>query len=105
VPFVSFTLFACVLVRRGDFQFKQTRIEAKEIYENTKDYLTPNATIFIATDERNKAFFNDMKKYYDIKFLDDFGPHLKGVNTNYFGMIDQLVASRGQKFFGCFHST
>jgi hypothetical protein len=37
--------------------------------------------------------------------MDDFKPLLKGVNTNYYGMIDQLVASRGRKFFGCWHST
>jgi len=27
------------------------------------------------------------------------------VNTNYYGMIDQLVASRGRVFFGCWFST
>mmetsp|Transcript_27904 Transcript_27904/g.65603 ORF Transcript_27904/g.65603 Transcript_27904/m.65603 type:complete len:117 (-) Transcript_27904:72-422(-) len=38
-------------------------------------------------------------------FLDDFMDELKGVNSNYYGMIDQLVASRGRLFFGCFFST
>lgn len=93
-------------IRRGDFQFKTTRIEAQEIYENSKDELTPNTTIFIATDERDKNFFNDMKKHYKIYFLDDFiKDTLQGVNTNYYGMIDQLVASRGRIFFGCWFST
>ena len=72
-----------------------------------------------------------MKKHYDIKFLDDFKDILEGVNVNYYGMIgkregdgtvlerllakpkpsinlfttDQLVASRGRLFFGCWHST
>lgn len=92
-------------IRRGDFQFKRTRIEAKEIYENTKEFLTPGATVFIATDERNKNFFDDLKAHYDIKFLDDFKDILNDVNPNYYGMIDQLVASRGRLFFGCWHST
>lgn len=92
-------------VRRGDFQFKTTRIEIDEIIENTKEYLTPGSTIFIATDERKKDFFEPMKKTYDILFLDDFKKELKGVNTNYYGMIDQLVASRGRLFFGCWFST
>ncbi|GAX18597.1 hypothetical protein FisN_10Hh196 [Fistulifera solaris] len=92
-------------IRRGDFQYKRTRIEANEIHENVKQYIAPNATIYIATDERDKAFFNDLKKHYDVKFLDDFADELKGVNTNFYGMIDQLVASRGRLFFGCWHST
>jgi len=92
-------------VRRGDFQFKRTRISAQEIYENTKNILEPGAILYIATDERDKGFFDPLKKHYDVKFMDDFMPVLKDVNTNYFGMIDQLVASRGRLFFGCWHST
>lgn len=76
-------------IRRGDFQFKATRIGADEIYENSKDELTPNSTIFIATDERDKKFFDPMRAHYDLLFLDDFKDELKGVNTNYYGM-DQL---------------
>ena len=92
-------------IRRGDFQFKTTRIEAEEIYKNSRDQLKPNTTIFIATDERNKKFFDPLRKNYDIWFLDDFKDSLQNVNSNYFGMIDQLVASRGETFFGCWFST
>ncbi|KAG7347763.1 GDP-fucose protein O-fucosyltransferase [Nitzschia inconspicua] len=92
-------------IRRGDFQFKETRISAEEIYENSKDELTHGSTIFIATDERDKKFFDPLRKHYDLLFLDDFMNDLKGVNSNYFGMIDQLVASRGKIFFGCWFST
>ena len=38
-------------------------------------------------------------------FLNDFPSELEGVNSNFYGMIDQLVASRGRTFFGCYHST
>lgn len=92
-------------IRRGDFQFKKTRIDAVEIFQNSKDELTLNGTIFVATDERNKKFFDPLKEHYDLLFLDDFQEELKGVNTNYYGMIDQLVASRGRVFFGCYWST
>jgi hypothetical protein len=98
--------FDTMHIRRGDFQFKDTRIEAPQILLNSKDVLTVNKTIFIATDEKNKAFFNPIRDGgYDIVFLDDFKDLLVGVNTNYFGMIDQLVASRGDVFLGCWHST
>ena len=98
-------IFDTFHIRRGDFQFKQTRIEAEAIYENSRDELLPNSTIFVATDERNKAFFDPLKRRYHILFLDDFKDELKDVNDNYLGMIDQLVASRGRVFFGCWFST
>jgi GDP-fucose protein O-fucosyltransferase len=92
-------------IRRGDFQYKDTRISAEAIYENVKDILTEGATVYIATDEKSKHFFDPLRKHYDVLFMDDFMPQLKGVNKNYYGMIDQLVASRGRIFFGCWHST
>ena len=38
-------------------------------------------------------------------FLDDFKDLLKGINTNYYGMLDQLVAFKGRVFFGTWRST
>jgi GDP-fucose protein O-fucosyltransferase len=70
-------------IRRGDFQFKTTRIEAEKIYENSKDELTPGSTIFIATDERDKSFFDPLRKQYDLLFLDDFMDELKDVNCKF----------------------
>jgi len=92
-------------IRRGDFQYKATRLEADQIYENTKDELQEKATVFVATDHQGKPFFKPLADHYDLVFLSDFKEELKDVNTNYLGMIDQLVASRGRVFFGCFHST
>jgi len=98
-------LFDTFHVRRGDFQYKKTRISAQDLYKNTKDELLPNTTIFIATDERDKSYFDPLRAFYDIVFLDDYMDLLPNMNTNYFGMIDQLVAARGRVFFGCYFST
>ena len=68
-------------VRRGDFQFKRTRIEADEIYNNVKDKLPDGRPIFIATDERNKKFFDPLKEHYKVRFLDDYKHLLEGLNT------------------------
>ena len=70
-----------VYVSRGDFQFKRTRIEAKEIYDNVKDILPEGRPLFIATDERDKSFFDPLKQHYKIRFLDDYKHLLEGVNT------------------------
>lgn len=70
-------------VRRGDFQYKETRVEIDEIIANTKDHLTLGSTIFIATDERDKKFFEPMRELYDLLFLDDFKDELGDLNCKY----------------------
>jgi hypothetical protein len=97
--------FSSFHIRRGDFQYKKTRVEATEIYDMAKRRLAENETVYIATDERNIGFFQPLKGHYNVFFLSDFASELAGVNTNYYGMIDQLVTSRGSIFFGCWFST
>jgi hypothetical protein len=92
-------------IRRGDFQYKETRLSAAEIDAATADVLTPGRTVFIATDEFDRAFFADLDKKYNLLFLADFMNELEGVNKNYFGMIDQLVSARGKVFIGTWFST
>jgi hypothetical protein len=92
-------------IRRGDFQYKDTRVDASVIYENIKDLIPEGGPIYIATDERDKSFFKIFHEHYHVYFLDDFMHELKGVNTNFYGMLDQRIASRGRKFIGCFYST
>ena len=70
-------------VRRGDFQYKETRVEIDEIIANTKEHLTLGSTIFIATDERDKKFFEPMRELYDLLFLDDFKDELGDLNCKY----------------------
>jgi GDP-fucose protein O-fucosyltransferase len=84
---------------------RRTRVSAQELYDISKDELTPGTTVYMATDERDKSFFKDLSVHYDIVYLDDFAPLLKGVNTNFYGMIDQLITSRSRVFFGCWFST
>jgi len=92
-------------IRRGDFQYKETRVSGSEIYENVKDVLVENSTIFIATDERNKSFFKPLKEHYHVYFLDDFQHLFEDLNKNYYGMLDQRIASRGRTFVGAYFST
>ena len=80
-------------------------MEATRILEISKQELKINATVYIATDERNRSYFQPFMEHYDVVFLDDFVDELSGLNTNYYGMVDQLVASRGRAFFGCWYST
>lgn len=92
-------------VRRGEFQYKRTRLEASQIYENSKDKIEDGATVFIATDESKQDFFSDMGEHYDICFLSDFKHLFPNINTNFYGILDQLIASRARTFLGTYHST
>lgn len=88
-----------------DFQYKKTRLDAPKLLEKSKNKLEEGGLLYIATDERDKSFFDPFRKHYDIVFLDDFKHLLTKVNTNYYGMLDQLVASKGRVFFGTWFST
>ncbi len=68
-----------------DFQYTVTRVEAHEIYELANKKIQDNATVYIATDERKKEFFQPLRLHYDVVFLDDFMDVLEGVNSNYYG--------------------
>lgn len=98
-------IYDAMHVRRGDFQYPPTQLPARDLYDLSKGELTEGATLYVATDERNKGFFDIFKKHYDVVFLDDLLHVIPGVNTNYYGMIDQLVAYKSRKFYGTWWST
>jgi GDP-fucose protein O-fucosyltransferase len=86
--------FDTMHVRRGDFQYKLTRVTADEIYQQTSKKLPENGTVFIATDERDKSFFEPLRAHYDVLFLDDFHDALGAqLNSNYFGTSKQIFYS------------
>jgi len=99
--------FDSMHVRRGDFShfFAATQSSAREINDMLSRQIPQNTTLYIATDEKKRSFFEPIADRYDIVFLSDFQEELGGVNKNYYGMIDQLIASRGRVFYGCWFTT
>ena len=89
------------------FQYKKVKLPAEEWYENTKEIWKPKEILFIATDERNKTFFDPIAQHHELRFLDDYFElaGLGNLDPNYFGMIDTIVASRGRAFAGTWFST
>ena len=94
-------------IRRGDLQYKQVKIPAEQWYENTKEIWHDDETIFIATDERNKTWFDPIAKHNKVKFLDDYFEYAKlgDLDPYYLGMVDTIVASHGRAIAGTFFST
>ena len=78
---------------------------AEAIYDVCKADIPDGSTVYIASDEANKTFFHPLARKFDILFLNNFTHLLQGIDPNYYALVDQLVASRGKKFFGAFCST
>ncbi len=94
-------------VRRGDLQYKEVKIPAEEWYENLKEVWNEGELLFIATDERNKTFFDPIKQHHDVRFLDDYWDvgNLGDLDSYYLGMVDTIIASHGRTFSGTWFST
>ena len=100
--------FDTMHIRRGDFGtfYEQTKLSAEELYaENVAPVIKENRTVFIATDERDFSWFDPLKEHYNLLFLKDFEYLFPDLNPNYYGMLDQLIASMGDVFFGTYYST
>jgi len=78
---------------------------AIEIVDISLVDIPAGSTVYIATDEFNRTWFQPFLKTWNVYFLKDFEKEIQGIASDYYGMIDQLVASRGTKFFGSWSST
>jgi len=92
--------------RKGEFEEQYGNLtEATDIYKISVKDIPDGSTVYIATDDMNRTFFQPLTDHYDVYFLGDFQELLGDLNYNYYSIIDQLVASRGRVFFGAFCST
>jgi len=99
--------YNAVHVRRGDF-FIQYGNSLESI--NTEDklltqvekLLDPSVPLYIATDEPNKEFFNEVAKKYKIFFVDDFFKDLSKLDC---AIVEQIICSQAEQFEGTVPST
>ena len=66
--------------------------------------VSPNTGAFLYFPQ-DLSFFKPFTDNYDVVFLNDFLDVIPEVNTNFYGMIDQLVAYKSRVFFGTWWST
>lgn len=80
-----------------------------DVMMETVGHLIPaNELLYVATDERNKSFFDPFRRRFPkVRFMEDYWElaDLGNVNPNILGMIDQLVCTRGTTFVGTWFST
>jgi hypothetical protein len=92
--------------RLGEFEKQYGNLTtAEELLQSVQPEISNGTLIYIATDEMNATYFDPLRRHYRLAFLKDFIHLLPGLDVNYYSLIDQLVASRGRKFFGAFCST
>lgn len=90
--------------RNNSKKSKLPNISEDEIFYSLSE-VESGSTIFVASDEKGEVFFTRLHERYDLVFLNDYTDLLSGINVNYYGMVEQIVASRGVQFFGTFSST
>jgi hypothetical protein len=102
-------LYDSMHIRRGDFQGNGMNlgmtVPPHEIFNNTQDVLEPNGTIYVATDEPNRTFFDIFRQHYHLYFLEDFVHLLEDINANFYGLVEQRIASRGRTFIAAYGSS
>lgn len=93
-------------IRRGDFQYTETRLYARRIWANVEHLLNKSAStvVYVSTDEKNMSFFEPFKRHkYHIRFLSDYLKSYDGLsqlNRNHIGMIEQVICANAHTFIG-----
>jgi GDP-fucose protein O-fucosyltransferase len=99
--------FDTMHVRREDFKwvdvYKDGLVDSNNMVE--EEFFEKQRTVYIATDEKDKSFFSAMREHHMVVFLHDFDHLIEGIDPNYYGMIEQLVCAKGDKFVGTYYST
>ena len=104
--------FSTMHVRRGEFQYKNVKVDAHKIADAVRGVFRSSEVVYVATDEKNRSFFEPLRLShanagYRLVFMRDVAAaaRLDGVEGNWLGMVDQIVASHGRTFFGTWFST
>jgi len=88
------------------FDVERNASQIVDLVTKTRNLVPRGSIVYVATDETDRSFFDVFRDHYEVYFLEDFVHLLNaGVHPDQHGMIDQLVASRGERFIGTYFST
>lgn len=99
--------FGAMHVRRGDFQYSETRVEIESILAHTEGVFEPGQTLYVATDEQTASFLEPVRKAYRVVTFADLPPGLtERVPPEWIGIVETLIcAAATQRFAGTRLST
>lgn len=95
--------YYAIHIRRNDFQYTDVRVSCEDICENIKDRVPEGSKLYIATDHRDRSFFDPLVEKYDVWFYENVAPD--DVEPNIIPIIEQLVCTRAKLFIGMDYST
>lgn len=93
--------FGAMHVRRGDFQYKD-KIPTQEDLLRTSRIFPADTPLYIATDERDKSWFEPLAKRHRLYFYDDVCDY---VEPSWVPMVEQLICAQATKFLQAPYST
>ena len=97
--------FDSIHIRRNDFLKTRTVHAEKQtetLLSDIEGKIRQNVPTYIATDEKDKTTFEDVKSKYNVMFLTDFN---LGLESHEALMVDQIICSMSETFLGSFLST
>jgi len=99
--------FGAMHIRRGDFQYDNTRIDAESIVTHTENLFCPGQTIYAATDEQNPQFLMPLRDRYDVVTLGQLDPDVvSAIPYHLLGIVETLIcAAAPDRFVGTRLST
>lgn len=101
-------------IRRGDFQFEETRLSSPLLWNNTYHLLNTSISrlLYIASDDLNRKSFQAFHNHFEVRYIEDYLERLKSslkhekhgnelkFNKNYIGMIEQIICANAHTFIG-----
>ena len=99
--------YSAIHVRRGDFQYDKTRIEAEQIFESTKALLFSGEPVYVATDETDAAFLDVFRENYEVVTFNDLPAEIRADTPHHWcGIVETLIcAAASGRFIGTRLST
>ena len=94
-------------VRRGEFQYRNTRVSAAEILDHTQNLVSAGDTLYMATDEHEPEFLRPFRERFDlVRFEDLPGEVIGETPAHWTGIVETLLcAAAPERFIGTRLST
>lgn len=107
INYIGDQTYYSIHVRRNDFQYKHLYISCDEIRNGLSNIIPSGSTLYIATDLKDKSFFEPLQDHYSIIFYNDIleNLNLDKFDPNWIPIIEQLICTRSIRFIGMALST
>jgi hypothetical protein len=107
MPPLAGARFSAMHVRRGEFQYRNTRISTGEILRHTENLVPAGQTLYLATDETDPAFLDPFRERFELVRFGDLAAEVTGgTPAHWTGIVETLVcAAAPERFIGTRLST